>query len=234
MTGNRSHPVLTDGTHCLVAGVTGSGERWGGKTSTAAWWMDSVVPDDLAAPAHFRYGIAFSPKGNRFPNAKTVSDMDSAFEALGERRTKIEWTVDGSPIDGIDLSSSHAECMEFARRLPGDVFLVHDDAVLYSSADSLQWATATAGNPPPGDPRIKSVVVSQDPWDLPRRGVRSNLPVLIWVGPTTAEAEKFFRQSGKSEAFDVVESRHKEPYRWSIIDGAGDVATFNPVPSDYA
>lgn len=223
-----SHPVLADATHVLIAGVTGAGDGFGGKTSTAAWWLDHAVP------GHFRYGVAFSPKGHRFDFATTVTSPLEAAEAIGDGARVLEWTIDGSPMDVDNLEDAHAQAMSFASGLEGDVLAVHDDAVRYSGADSLEWCTALAGNPAPGDDRIKSLVVTQDAWDLPRRGVRSNLPVFVWVGPLSDEGEKFLKQSGKGKAAEVVRKRHTVPYRWSIIDGDGRVDTFDPVPEQYA
>lgn len=222
-----SHPVFADGSHVLISGVTGSGDEYGGKSSVAAWWLDTAVP------VHFDFGIAFSPKGSRFAGP-TVTNAREAADAIGSGSRIVEWSVSGSPTNFDALGDAHAEAMSFASGLAGDVLAVHDDAITYAGADSLKWCCALAGNPSGDGNRIKSIVVSQDPWDLPRKAVRSNLPVLIWVGPVTDEIDKFFRQSGKGPAVDVVRERHDRPFMWSVVDGAGTVSTFNPVPDRYA
>jgi hypothetical protein len=223
----RSHPAFTDGTHVLISGVTGSGADFGGKTTTAAWWMDTAVES-----GHFQYGIAFSPKGNRFPGP-TVTSAREAANAVANGKRIIEWTVDGRPGSVGSLHEEHANCMDFVSGVNGDVLAVHDDAVMYSGADSLSWATALAGNPAPGENRVKSLVVSQDPWDLPRKGVRTNLPVLVWVGPS-GSAERYFDCMKKSDAYELVNERHTEPYMWSVVDGDDNVITFAPVDERYA
>lgn len=219
---------LTDNTHVLVSGVTGSGDAFGGKTSTAAWWLDMAVER-----GHFDYALAFDLKGGRFPGAD-VTNAHEAAEAVQRGERRLDWTVNGSPVDMGDFSDEHAEAMSFASGLNGSVIVAHDDAVMYGDADSLRWATALAGNPSGGDHAVKSLVISQDPWDLPRKGVRSNLPVLVWVGPTGEDSERYFDVMKKSAAHDLVSQRHTEPFMWSAVDGDGSVTTYGPVPEKYA
>lgn len=226
----KSHPVFADGSHVLISGVTGAGDDFGGKTSTAAWWLETAV-----GAGHFDYGLAFSPKGNRFPGP-TVTNSREAAQAVSSGARVIEWTISGPPaqLASSDFGDAHAEAMSFAWGLNGSVLAVHDDAVMFAKADSLAWSTALAGNPGPGEDRIKSIVVSQDPWDLPRQAVRSNLPVLVWVGPLGDDAKRYFDVMKKADAADVVRERHTEPYMWSVIDGDGEVMTFGPVPERFA
>jgi hypothetical protein len=111
--------------------------------------------------------------------------------------------------------------------------MIHDDAVMFGSAESLAWATALAGNPGPGSDPIKSIVVSQDAWDLPRRGVRANLNNMGWVGPMTDAGRRYWQTMEREAAADAIADRHIEPYMWSVHDGT-ELHTFDPVPDDYA
>lgn len=227
MSDGVAHPAFTDGSHVLVAGISGSGDRFGGKTSTCSWLVDHLVPD------HFDFGVCFSPKGHNFPGP-TVTTAPDAADAVASGARVVEWSVSGSPFDVDDLDERHAEAMDFADGLDGSVVAIHDDAAGYAGSDSLAWATSMAGNPASGDDPIKSLVVTQDPWDLPRRSVRTNLPTVVWVGPLSSEGEKFFRQNGLSDVVEPIRERHSVPYRWSVIDPDGRVTSFRPVDESYA
>lgn len=225
-----THPVFTDGTHVLISGTTGAGADFGGKSAVANWWLDTAVP------SHFDYGIAFSPKGNRFRGAPTVTNAREAARTVNRGTRSVEWSLDSAPTElaSESMSDAHGQAMSFAHGLNGSVLAIHDDAVMYSDSDSLAWATALAGNPSDGGGRVKSLVVTQDPWDLPRKAVRSNLPVMVWVGPLGDDAQRYFDSMKKAEAANKVREAHTEPYMWSVIDGSGDVTTYAPVPEKYA
>lgn len=214
---------LYDGTHVLIAGVTGSGNQWGGKTATANWWADCLVER-----GHYDFMVAFDQKGGNYVGER-VDGPQAAAQAVQEGHRRLDWSPDGWG----DFGEQHVDMVRFADGLNGSVVLVHDDAVMYADSDSLKYATALGGNPGDGGDAMKSLVVSQDPWDLPRKGVRSNLPVMAWVGPTTEEAESYFRGMKKGSAFETIRERHTRPHMWSVVDG-DRVDTFDPVPEEYA
>jgi hypothetical protein len=223
---------LTDAGHVLLTGITGSGDKYGGKSTTAAWWSDMLVDR-----GHYDYAIAFDPKNAGYVG-RTVRSVEAAAAAVEDGDRRIHFVAGDHMLDpdGDALAEKHREVAAFVRGLArrGDVVAVHDDAVMYRDARSLAWFTAVGGNPGRGRNRVKSLVVSQDPWDLPRRSVRSNLDVLVWVGPVGRNTEKYFRTMDMAGALDTVEARHAgEAYVWSAIDGE-DVYTFDPVPEAYA
>lgn len=231
MPAKGSHPVLADSTPVYVGGVTGGAQTddAGGKTTTAAWWTDKAVE-----AGHFRFALAFSPKGSNFPDFEQVSNAREAAAAVKDGARRLEWTPPGSPADMPDLDDAHAEAMSFADGLRGDVIAVHDDAQLYPGADSLAWAVSMAANPGGADDVVKSLVVAQDPWDLPRQSIRSNLTVMVWVGPVTDNAERYFQVMETPDVAEKVRERHARPYMWSVIDADGSVTSFEPVPDRYA
>jgi hypothetical protein len=231
--GNPDHgrSYLWDGTHILVAGVTGANESVdaGGKTATSNWLAQQVVDG-----GHADWAIAFAPKGpglffdNRGGDAAVVGTAREAADAYAEGARFLEWVPDTRG----DVAAQHDDATRFAEGLAGGGVFVHDDAVTYAGSDGLAWATALAGNPTDGD-GIKSVVVTQDPWDLPRKSVRTNLNVLVHVGPVTSDARRYFDVMKMSWAADVVEDRHTDPYVFSAVIGER-VDTYEPVPAAYA
>lgn len=215
---------LLDGSHVLIAGVTGSGAEYGGKTATAHWWADRAIRS-----GEYRFALAFDPKGRQYHEGTHVAGPREAADAIRDGDRFLDWEPWRSTI-----VEDHAAALSFARGLSGDTIMIHDDAIMYAEADSLVEATALSGNPGPGKPRIKSLVVSQDPWDLPRRGVRANLTVLVWVGPVTETAYGYLRQTRGEGVADRVRDRHEgQPHVWSAIDG-DDVRTIAAVPERYA
>jgi len=217
-------PYWFDGVHVLVAGTTGSGERWGGKTATAHYWATLAVE---AGP--YDNAIAYAPKGGGFAWPNVTTALEAAQEVQDGGRY-LMWT----PQDRSDPAADHADAVSFARGLSGRTVMVHDDAVTYSASDSLAMATALAGNPTGGGGGVKSIVATQDPWDLPRRGVRSNLPVITWVGPVTDEAMSWFQQVKTGKIGERVKAAHADtPYTFTVING-DEIHTYDPVPSDFA
>jgi len=211
-----TEPYFTDRTHVLISGVTGSGDAYGGKTATANWWLDSVVPSE------FDYGFYFDPKGTATIQGHTVHGL-TRVGSLVREGTRTFHVQPGWE----ERDKAHTALMQFVdEHLDGSALLIHDEA--YSYEGRLEWATATAGNAVPA----KSIVVSQDVWDLPRN-VRSNTPVKVWVGPYTDEAKRYFEVMGIKSKGETIRERHTEPYMWSVIDG-DTVDTYNPVPSKYA
>jgi len=214
---------LYDGTHVLITGITGSGERYGGKTATGNWWLSEAVEQ-----GHYQYAIAFYPgrAGGKF-DGETVHGAREAADAIADGARYLEWVPDPG-----DVENAHNDAVKFAEGLDGSVIMAHDDAIRYAQSDSLAWATAAAGNPSGGG-AVKSLVISQDPWDLPRKGVRANLPVMVWVGPMTDTGRRFFEQTRSSQVAETIDARHVEPFMWSVIDG-DTIDTYTPVPERYA
>jgi hypothetical protein len=213
---------LTDNSHVLLSGVTGSGEAAGGKTATANWWADRLVE-----AGHFDYAVAFDPKGRQFRGTDVTGVRDAA-SAVEDGARRLDWSPEGRA----DLAERHDMAARFVEGTAGSVVMVHDDAALYADGDGLAWATALGGNPGPGDYPVKSLVVTQDPWDLPRKAVRANLANVGWVGPMTDDAARYFDVMQKSGMADVVRAEH-DAFWWSVHDGA-EVHTFTPVPGEYA
>lgn len=213
---------LLDGTHVLIAGATGSGDEYGGKSVLANWWFDQSV-----RKGHRELGVYINPKRLRFVRGTTVSSLKGMAEAYqsGKRRFDVRFTGE----------EAHGRLMRMLRRLPGDKIVVHDEAQSYRSAESLDWALSQAGNlahsdEPTGD--IRSLVVTQRPWNLPEQQ-RANMPLKIWVGPFGSEAKRFFQSEAMGEAADKVETA-TGPYRWSVTDGGDYIRTHAPVPAEYA
>lgn len=219
---------FTDNGHVLLSGITGSKEHHGGKTATANWWQHTLIEQ-----GHFDYAVCFSPKGNNF-KAVNVSSPHEAANAVQNGSRNLEWIVKGSPASFGDgtVSDAHVEAMSFADGLNGDVVAVHDDAQIYPDSNALAWACSMGGNPGSGG-AVKSLVASQDPWDLPRKAVRANIDTLVWVGPVNKDAERYFEVMKMKEQVSAVKKAHKEPHMFSVVTG-GDVDTFNPVPGEFA
>lgn len=218
-----SHPnFLTDNSHVLLSGVTGSGETAGGKTATANWWQTQLVEQ-----GHVEWSITYDPKGGQF-TGQTVRGPTEAADAVQAGANQLNWW----PRHESDLADQHDDAIRFAEGLRGSVVVVHDDAVTYADADSLQWATALAGNPGKGQDPIKSIVVSQDPWDLPRKGVRANINNLGWVGEPTPEMERYYDVMRRGHVAEEIAERHTAPYMWSVHDGS-ELHTYEPVPERF-
>lgn len=209
---------FTDRTHILISGPTGSGDKWGGKSATANWWIDQLVPN------HYDYGLFFDPsRGGASTQGRTIRNSlktMATYMRKGENQFHIapRWE---------DRDAAHEGLMAFIEEhLDGSVVMAHDEAYAYDGR--LEWATATAGNEVPA----KSLVVTQRAWSV-NENIRSNCPVKVWVGPMTDEGERFFQTAGKAWVADEVRERHTEPYMWSVVDGE-DIDTYNPVPKKYA
>lgn len=219
---NTPH-FLTDNSHISLSGVTGSGKNAGGKTATTNWMLSTLVEK-----GHYNYAVAFDPKGGQY-NGTMVVTPEQAANAISNGENILNWTI----TDIENVEQRHSQAFSFADGLAGSVVFAHDDAVMYADSGALKNAIALAGNPGPGDFPIKSIVVSQDMWDLPRKSIRSNINNLGWVGMPTAEMTKYFKVMGQQHISDVIEKRHTKPFMWSVYDGT-TVHTYNPVPSKFA
>jgi hypothetical protein len=213
-----------DGSHVMIVGATGAGSDKGGKTATAHYWATAALDHG------FDYAIAYAPKGGgyAFP---AVRDARAAATAIADGLPAVMWV----PRDAAEPADEHADVVAFAEGLDGDVLLVHDDAVMYDEADSLKRSTALLGNPADeDDDRVKSIVATQDPWDMPRKGVRSNVDVVAWVGPLTDAGRSWLRQRGTGEdRIDAIEEHGRTPHAWSVLN-ADDLDRYPPVPEAFA
>lgn len=218
-----SHPAfLTDPAHVSLSGVTGSAEGAGGKTSTANWWGDMLLER-----GHFLFMLSFDVKGGNYVGA-SVSNAAEAAKAIKAGNRRINW----QPIAMGDLEEQHTQAVQFADGLNGPTVMIHDDAVNYADSAGLKHAISMAGNPSDGNP-VKSLVVSQDMWDLPRKGIRSNIHNVGWVGPATPEMRRYFEVMKRPDVADQIEARHVEPFMWSVHDGM-ELHTYQPVPEEYS
>lgn len=212
---SRESPVwLYDSTPVLISGATGAGSDMGGKSTLAQWWSYQLV-----RKGHFDTVIAFDAKGATKYGA-VVGGYEQASSALasGENRVTVRPGTTGS-----ELEEAHEETAQFVKAYPKKTVFIHDDAIMYVG-DSLQNSIAVYGNM---DPPVKNIVISQDPWDLPRRGILSNLTVKIWVGPFTSEAERYFDVM-KIDGKEAVREKHTKPHVWTAVNGS-EVTTFRPI-----
>lgn len=215
---------LTDGAHVLIAGATGAGDQYGGKSVLANWWFEQSVErgwHDL--------GVYFNPKRLGFVRGQTVTSLLELAEAYRDGARLLDYHVTG------DRQAAHAELVEFLRGLPGGKIAVHDEAQSLVGGGSLDTCLAELGNmdssKEPTD-SIRSLVLTQRPWNLPEEH-RANMPLKIWVGPFGNEASHFFNVEQMGNA--AAEVREETgPYRWSVTDAGDYVETNRPVDKSYA
>ena len=218
---------LTDGSHVLLAGATGSGAEYGGKSVTANWWYCGSVESgwhDL--------GVYFDPKGLSFVRRRadaSVSSLKGFAEAFRAGKRRIQYRPAYET-----LETEHVRLREFLRQLPGTKLVVHDEAHEYD--DVLGWWLSQAGNLGNSETEttgsIRSLCVTQRPWNLPEE-LRANMPVKVWVGPLGNEGRRFL-QSEQMETAAVEIGANTGQYRWSVTDAGEYVHTNPPVPEKYA
>jgi len=219
---------ITDGAHVLIAGATGSGDAYGGKSVLANWWYER-----LTAQGWYSVGVYFDPKGLQFVSRQadsTVSTLQGFASAYRSGARIIQYR----PTHG-DEAAEHADLVELLRQLPGKKIVVHDEAQDYKTADSLAWCLSRAGNLDNADTptdSIRSLVVTQRPWNLSEE-LRANMPLKVWVGPFGQEARNYFQSENMRDAADAVRDA-TAPYRWSVTDAGDYVETNAPVPEEYA
>lgn len=214
---------LTDGAHVLIAGATGSGEKYGGKSVLANWWYANAVKT-----GNRDIGVFFNPKRLSFVRGTEVSTRKGLAEAYRAGKRLFDYRPG-------DAEDSHRGLVATLRNLPGAKIVVSDEAQSYRDSDSLNWLLSQGGNmansaEPTGD--IRSLVVTQRPWNLPEE-LRANMPLKIWVGPYGNEASHFFQAEQMGAAGAMVEAA-TGPFRWSVTDGGDYVRTHKPVPEEYA
>lgn len=219
-----SRYYLTDGAHVLIAGATGAGDEYGGKSVLANWWFHQSVDRGWHA-----MGVYFNPKRLGYVRGRTVGSLIELAEAYRGGARLLDFQVTG------DLEHEHAQLVRLLRGLPGEKILVHDEAQSYRGSYSLNWCLSQGGNMAASGETtddIRSLVVTQRPWNLIEE-LRANMPLKVWVGPFGNEARHFFDAERMTEAADRVREA-TGPFRWSVTDGGDFVETNPPVPAEYA
>lgn len=222
---------LTDGSHVLIAGATGAGERFGGKSVLANCWFTNAVESygwDL--------GVYYNPKGLNYARGETVDHIKSSD---GRRKGLADHYVAGKRLfdyrPGSDHELAHGRLVAFLKNLPGRKVIVHDEAQAYGGLESLEWCLSQGGNMANSNLRtgdIRSLLVTQRPWNLSER-LRANCPLKIWVGPFGNEARRFFQAEQMEGAAEKVQEATGK-YRWSVTDAGEYIRTHEPVPADFA
>lgn len=217
---------LTDGAHALIAGATGAGDQYGGKSVLGNWWFHQSVQRGW-----HDVGLFYNPKGLGY-----VSDAGATrvrtLEGLATAYRDGTRLFDFYPRNVVE---DHGRVMETLRHLSGSKIVVHDEAQQYRDSAMLNWCLSQGGNmeqsaESTGD--IRSLVVTQRPWNLGEE-LRANLPLKVWVGPFGNEAEHFFDAEKMKGAKQQVRE-NTGAYRWSVTDAGEYVETNPPVPEEFA
>lgn len=218
---------LTDGSHALVFGTTGSGTRWGGKTAVANWWHSETIDKgwrDLS--------IFFNPGEEPGIKGRTVESMRELADAYRDGARKIDFqpaTLTGAP----ELE----ELAEFIRHVDGSKLLVVDEAQDVDDTQALRWAFKRGSKAD-----LKTIAVAQRAWDL-NDTVRTNATLTVYVGPYNDGFDRFFESELRGTCYDTdagpvtpkehVRATH-DPYCWSVFDAGSDLLEVNnPVSKEY-
>jgi len=215
---------LDSGAHMLITGATGAGDEFGGKTVLANWLLDNAVRSGMTDS-----GVFINPKGHVFVRGTVCRSRKEIVEAWQSGDRLFNY-VPGSP------AADHADLVKMFRQVPGSTWLVHDEAHAVADSDPLDWCFRQGGNVGNLQFRtdnMRSIAVTQHPWDLPE-SVSQNAPLKVWVGPTTPESRRYFQTMQISEAYDTISSADSDPYEWWVIDGGEVVDRNAPVPEAYA
>jgi len=202
---------LTSGGHVLVSGATGAGDRYGGKSSTAHWWIENLISNGWIDSA-----FVVDP-GNgpyQYQEYQTLRGMAQAYQS-GARR--FSWPRE----------SGITDLVTFVDELPGSACIVFDEAWMYSDAEGMIDTIRNLGNQE--DP-VRGIVVSQRAWDLPD-SIRNSCPLKVWVGPITSEGEQYFKTNGMGHIADDCDP---DRYHWIVTDGGELVDRNPPVPGEFA
>lgn len=202
---------LTSGGHVLISGATGAGDRYGGKSSTAHWWIENLISNGWIDSA-----FVVDP-GNgpyQYQEYQTLRGMAQAYQS-GARR--FSWPRE----------SGITDLVTFVDELPGSACIVFDEAWMYSDAEGMIDTIRNLGNQE--DP-VRGIVVSQRAWDLPD-SIRNSCPLKVWVGPITSEGEQYFKTNGMGHIADDCDP---DPYHWIVTDGGELVDRNPPVPGEFA
>jgi hypothetical protein len=215
---------LTDGSHVFVTGATGAGDKFGGKTVLANWWFDRAV-----STGTHDMGVFFNPKGHSFVKGSLVRSLGDLVYCYQQGDRLFNYVPSGDSV-----ASQHDKLIRTLRKASGTKIVVHDEAHEVASSEMLDWCFRQGGNV--GSQRfktgdIRSIAVSQHPWDIPE-SVAQNAPLKVWVGPTTPESKRYFDTMQISDAY--AEIPETDPYYWTVIDGGEVVSTNKPVGEAWA
>lgn len=220
---NSDGYYLTDFTHMLITGSTGSGSEYGGKSVLSGWIADNSVKSGFVD-----ISIIFNVKGHDFfPGEKCYSIKD-VVTSYNSGNKIINYIPDETPI------AEHSRLVEVFKKVSGRKLFVHDEAHMLSDSPELDWCFRQGGNV--GSKyrtgNIRSIAVTQHPWDL-KNSTLNNTPLIVWIGPKTAQAKRYFQTMQIESAYKQI-PENIEPYHWAVID-AGEFVEINaPVPQKYA
>lgn len=214
---------LQNGAHVLITGATGAGDKYGGKTVLANWWFTESMKSGT-----YDMGLFFNPKGHNFVRGETVRSLTELVRsyAAGTRM------FDFIPRDSV---KDHNDVIRTLREVPGDKLIVHDECHEVSDSDMLDWCYRQGGNIGNGSRfasgDIRSIGVTQHPWDIPE-SVTNNAPLVVWVGPRTQQAKRYFQSMQITGAYEAI--GEVPPYHWSVIDAGEFVETNAAVPDRFS
>lgn len=216
---------LTDGSHVFITAPTGAGAKFGGKTVLSNWWVQRAVESGW-----FDLGLVFNPKGHAFIDGQQVKSLKGLAQSYQAGYRRFNYI----PFD--DVEAEHTQVMETLQQLPGKKIVAHDECHEYGDSEMLDWCFRQGGNVEDSvkfdTGNIRSLAISQHPWDLPE-GVTNNVPLFVLVGPPTQQAQRYFDVMQIGGAFDAIPD-DLEPYCWSVVDGGEYIRSHAPVPEEYA
>lgn len=217
---------LTDGSHVLVAGSTGSGSRFGGKTTTMNWWQDQLYQNGWADLVVF-----FTTKNNEnIANAQKVTTLKGLAESYRAGYRQIHYETRAGRMDTDACVAEHEAVIQTVRQLPGEKAIFHDEAQVYRESEGLNWCLTEGGNLKEGN-SVRSICGSQRAWNLTEEQ-RNCLTVKCWVGPLTSEGQSYFENEGMKRVVDRVKGE-VDPYEWIVTDGGELLHVNPPVPDKY-
>jgi len=214
---------LTDFGHVLLAGSTGSGSRYGGKTTTGNWWHDHM-------PGHVDVSVFFTPERDDSIRGQRVRSLEGLAKSYRAGKRQFYYHARGSSMEPETLVSEHENLIQMLRRLPGAKAVFHDEGQVYRESSGFRWCLEEGGNI--GEESIKSVVLSQRPDNLGERALNL-LTTKCWVGPVTPEGEQYFKRTAMAEVASRLKGR-MQPYQWAVTDGGELLHVNDPVPKKYA
>lgn len=213
---------LTDGSHLLLTGPTGSKTVYGGKTSLAAYLADNPLRErELVIVLNVKQDDLASI----LADYREVGSVDELATAMSDGARRLILT----PTDP-DWEAVSERLVAFVAELPSNTSkaLVLDE-VPELDEESVLTAVRVLGN----GANCKSVLLSQSPTDVSTSIVKQVIPV--WVGPVPSSYRAWFRTYSYAEAYDYI-AEHHDPYEWTVIlgPGDGDWDHYDAVPEVYA
>jgi len=213
---------LTDRSHILISGVSGSRTDYGGKTALANWWCDQWGRQEFDVALFLNFKQDDAPVRTADVD---VTSIEGVADAMAAGHSYICLTPTTA-----DWEAVHERVKTFINALPDDLekLVVHDESPEYDD-ESLLSFVRVLGN----GAACKSLVIAQAPGDL-RTAVRRQC-ITCWVGPVSEQNRHYFRANSYENHFEAMLQQH-EPYHWSVITGPGDEDRdhFEPVPEEFA